>query len=175
MITKETLKAYDQFISQRGLQLEAIIVGGTALNLLGYISRQTRDVDIVSPELSDELKQASKDFAKTIPNLWEDWLNNEPSSLIDILPKCWELRLQDLFQGDALQLKTLGRTDLLKTKLFAYCDRGTDLNDCLAMSPTAEDLDDSLSWVILQDTNEMWPEHVRRSFNDLKQRLAHDS
>lgn len=175
MITKEILKSYDQFLQQRGLQLEAIIVGGTALNLLGYISRQTRDVDIIAPELSNELKQASKDFAKITPNLWEDWLNNGPASLTDILPIGWENRLQDSFQGKALQLKTLGRDDLLKTKLFAYCDRGTDLADCLAMNPSKDELDDALRWVILQDANELWPDHVRNTFADLAKRLSHGS
>ena len=130
------------------MHLEAIIVVGTALNLLGYISRQTRDVDIIAPELSDGQKQTSKDFAKTIPNLWEDWLNNGPSSVTDILPVGWEVRVQDAYQGMAIRLKTLERSDLLKTKLFAYCDRGTDLADCLAMSPNSEELHDALNWVL---------------------------
>ena len=108
MITKNILDAYDFFLQQRNVHLEAIIVGGTGLNLLGYISRQTRDVDIIAPELSDGQKQTSKDF-------------------------------------------------------------------CLAMSPTAEELHDALHWVIDQDTNELWPDHVRASFLDLQQRLGHDT
>ena len=171
MITKDILDAYNQFLEERGLALNAIIVGGTALNLLGYISRQTRDVDILAPELSEALKLASEDFAKTRPTLWSNWLNNGPSSLVDILPTGWETRLQDSYIGTALRLKTLGRPDLLKTKLFAYCDRGTDLSDCIAMRPTPEELDDALAWVILQDGNELWPNHVRASFEVLTQQL----
>ena len=171
MITKDILDAYDTFLEERGLQLDAIIVGGTALNLLGYISRQTRDVDIIAPELSEALKLASEEFAETIPTLWSNWLNNGPSSLVEILPTGWETRLQDSYIGTALHLKTLGRSDLLKTKLFAYCDRGTDLSDCLAMKPTPEELDDALTWVILQDANPLWPEHVRASFEVLTQQL----
>ena len=173
MITIDILQAYDRFLRKQGLHLEAIIVGGTALNLLGYISRQTRDVDIIAPELSEELRQASKEFAKTIPNLWEEWLNNGPASLTDILPKGWEDRLQRSFQGKALTLQILGRTDLLKTKLFAYCDRGTDFADCVAMSPTIVELEDALDWVIQQDANSMWPDHVRNRFEALKKRLGH--
>ena len=171
MITKDILDAYDTFLEERGLQLDAIIVGGTALNLLGYISRQTRDVDIIAPELSEALKSSSEEFAKTIPTLWSNWLNNGPSSLVDILPTGWETRLQDSYIGTALHLKTLGRSDLLKSKLFAYCDRGTDLSDCLAMKPTPEELNDALTWVILQDGNELWPEHVRASFEVLTQQI----
>ena len=171
MITKDILDAYDTFLEGRGLQLDAIIVGGTALNLLGYISRQTRDVDIIAPELSEALKFASEDFAKTIPTLWSNWLNNGPSSLVEILPMGWENRLQDSYIGTALHLKTLGRSDLLKTKLFAYCDRGTDLSDCLAMKPTPAELDEARTWVVLQDANSLWPEHVRASFEVLTQQL----
>ena len=171
MITKDILDGYNKFLEDRGLALNAIIVGGTALNLLGYISRQTRDVDIIAPELSEALKLSSEEFAQTIPTLWSDWLNNGPSSLVDILPTGWETRLQDSYIGTALRLQTLGRSDLLKTKLFAYCDRGTDLSDCLAMNPSPEELEDALLWVVLQDANPLWPEHVQASFNVLTQQL----
>ena len=69
-------------------------MGGSALNLLGYIDRQTRDVDIIKPELFDT-KQASIDFAKTLPYLQDDWLNNGPALLDDILPVDWELSPTD--------------------------------------------------------------------------------
>ena len=173
MVTEEILQAYDQFLQERGLSLEAIIVGRTALNLLGHISRQTRDFDIIAPELSEELRQSSIEFAKTIPNLWEEWLNNGPASLADILPKGWEDRLQRSFQGKALTLQILGRTDLLKTKLFAYCDRGTDFADCVAMSPSITELEDALDWVIQRDANSLWPDPVRDSFEALKKWLGH--
>lgn len=173
MITKEILHHFDLFLKKRDLQLQAIIVGGTALNLLGYINRQTRDIDIIAPELSNDIQKASKDFAKEHPHLWEEWLNNGHSSLTDILPTGWDNRLVDSFVGEALHLKTLSRSDLLKTKLFAYCDRGTDLADCIAMAPTEEELNEALQWVIDQDANELWPKHVEQTFVDLKQRLGH--
>ena len=121
--------------------------------------------------MSEALKLASEEFAKTIPTLWSNWLNNGPSSLIDILPMGWENRLQDSYTGAALHLKTLGRSDLLKTKLFAYCDRGTDLSDCIAMNPSQEELDEACQWVVLQDANPLWPEHVQASFDVLSHQL----
>ena len=175
MISKEVLEEYDKFLKRKGLHLEAIVIGGTALNLLGYIARPTRDVDIIAPQLSTKQRQSSREFARTIPGLWEEWLNNGPMSLIDILPLGWENRLQPSFQGEALILQTLGRADLLKTKLFAYCDRGTDLADCVAMSPSPTELEHALDWVIQQDANPLWPNHVRQSFQVLHQRLGHGS
>jgi hypothetical protein len=73
----------------------------------------------------------------------------------------------------ALTLVTLGRTDLLKSKLYALCDRGTDILDCLALAPTGDELDDALPWVSARDANELWPAHVRLTFDDLRRRLGH--
>jgi hypothetical protein len=70
-------------------------------------------------------------------------------------------------------LSTLGRPDLLKSKLFALCDRGTDLPDCLALAPTAEELADCVPWLEVRDGNELWPEHVRTTVADLARRLGH--
>src|SRR5689334_2548541 len=67
-------------------------------------------------------------------------LNNGPSSLVDILPDGWQQRVQLVFSGKALILRCLGRTDFLMSKLFALCDRGIDIGDCVAMAPTAEEL-----------------------------------
>ena len=71
----------------------------------------------------------------------EDWLNNGPMQLVDVLPIGWERRTRSVFIGEALKLATLGRRDLLLTKLFALCDRGTDLADCIALAPSFEELD----------------------------------
>jgi hypothetical protein len=89
------------------------------------------------------------------------------------LPTGWQQRLQPAFEGRALILRTLGRSDLLKTKLFALCDRGTDLPDCVALAPTAAELDEAMPWLAEQDANTEWPEHVRATLADLKRRLGH--
>ena len=106
-------------------------------------------------------------------HLRDDWLNNGPISLTDTLPPGWRDRLQPAFDGSAVKLLTLGRTDLLKTKLFALCDRGTDLLDCVALAPSEAELEEALPWVLEQDANELWPEHVRRTVADLAERLGH--
>jgi hypothetical protein len=78
-----------------------------------------------------------------------------------------------VFEGRALVLSTLGRADLLKTKLFALCDRGTDLPDCIALAPTAGELTDALIWLAEQDSNPEWPTHVKATIADLTRRLGH--
>ena len=82
----------------RGLALEAVVVGGAALSLLGVITRQTRDCDILHPALPPEVLAAARAFAAEVTGRrrqaqGEDWLNNGPSALAPLLPAGWELRL----------------------------------------------------------------------------------
>lgn len=63
MLPRPTLEAFDAWLASRSLQLEAIMVGGSALALLGVTERQTRDVDILHPELSAEVTLAAREFA----------------------------------------------------------------------------------------------------------------
>jgi len=177
MLPRPTLEAFDAWLASRSLQLEAIVVGGSALALLGVTERQTRDVDILDPELSAEIALAAREFAGYQRNqgveLADDWLNNGPIQLTEVLPADWRLRVRSVFDGASLRLTILGRADLLKTKLFALCDRGTDLADCLALAPDAEELAEAEPWLTAQDAHPLWPEHARSTLADLGRRLGH--
>lgn len=175
MKPKETIAAFDFFLNERGLSFDAVVIGGAALGLLGVVSRQTRDCDILHPKLPKKIQDAAKIFAK-IRNregdlLADDWLNNGPSSLTDVLPDGWKDRLQVAYKGKAIVLHCLGRIDLLRSKLFALCDRGIDLQDCVALAPTKEELEEIRPWLEYQDANPDWPAHTRTIIEDLKQRL----
>jgi hypothetical protein len=177
MFPRPTIETFDQHLAHLGLRLEAVVIGGSALALLGVIARETRDFDILAPHLSPEIEDAARSFAAGqrrlgIP-LSADWLNNGPSQLGDVLPPGWQARLQTVFQGRAITLDTLGRADLLKTKLFALCDRGTDLADCIALAPTAAEVADAAPWLSIQDAYPGWPDHVATTLADLQRRLDH--
>lgn len=177
MLPRPTIEAFDRHLADLGLRLEAVVIGGSALALLGVIARPTRDFDIVAPVLPPEIAEAAQAFARAqreIGNeLMDDWLNNGPKQVGDVLPKGWQLRTRRVFEGRALLLKTLGRADLLKTKLFALCDRGTDLPDCVALAPTGDELADAASWLAEQDAHPEWPSHVTATIADLARRLGH--
>jgi hypothetical protein len=177
MDPRPTLAAFDRYLADRGLALEAVVVGGAALNLLGVITRQTRDCDILHPMLPAEIVEAAHAFAADVRAgdgvLRDDWLNNGPSQLGSLLPAGWELRLQEAFRGRVVVLRTLHRSDLLKAKLFALCDRGLDLPDCVAMAPKPAELAEAVSWLEPQDLNPHWPAHVRATLEDLARRLGH--
>ncbi len=177
MKPKETITAFDSFLAERGLSLEAVVIGGAALGLLGVVSRQTRDCDILYPKLPQAIEDAAKAFAKTRSKggdlLADDWLNNGPSSLTDALPTGWKDRLQVAYQGKTITLHSLGRIDLLRSKLFALCDRGIDLQDCIALAPIVSELEEISPWLEEQDANPDWPAHTRATLDDLKRRLSH--
>jgi hypothetical protein len=171
------LAGFDRFLMERGLHLDAIIVGGAALNLLGVISRPTKDCDVLWPHLPEEIAAAASAFAAAMRRqgepLADDWLNNGPASLVAQLPADWRNHLRLAFVGVALRLHVPGREDLLRSKLFALCDRGIDLADCIALAPTIGDLAALRPWLDRQDGNPDWPAHVGEVLDDLRTRLGH--
>lgn len=177
MDTRKTVEAFDRFLPRRGLSLDAVAVGGAALNLFGIITRPTTDCDILHPELPQQIVESAAAFAAEVRAggevLADDWLNNGPSSLARHLPEGWSARVQPLFAGKALRLTALGREDFLRAKLWALLDRGLDLADCVALAPTAAELAHLQPWLEEQDANPDWPEHVRATLADLGQRLGH--
>jgi uncharacterized nucleotidyltransferase DUF6036 len=173
----EVVTAFDRFLAGRALRREAVVIGGAALNLLGLMSRPTKDCDILHPELPVAIAEAARAFVVEMRAagevLQDDWLNNGPATLAHVVPDGWMTRLQPVFSGTALELSTLGRGDLLRSKIFALCDRGIDLGDCIALAPSADELRELAPWLEAQDGNPDWPEHVRGTVADLARRLGH--
>jgi hypothetical protein len=173
----EIIPLFDEFLVERNLRLEAVLIGGAALAMQGVITRDTRDCDIIEPDLPAPILEAARAFAGKLSNqgevLREDWLNNGPSQLGLILPEGWRTRLQATYHGKVITLWSPGREDFLLTKLFALCDRGLDLGDCVVLQPTREELSAAAAWVVLQDANPDWPAHVQATFLDLGRRCGH--
>lgn len=173
----EIVQKFDQYLHQNNLKFEAIVIGGAALSILGIISRQTQDVDVLDPEIPSEITLAAKAFAKIEgikdTSLNENWLNHGPESLRKYLRPNWRMRQQPLFKGDAITFTTLGRIDLLGTKVLAYCDRGTDLKDCIDLKPNREELIEILPWVEQYDLNPDWPKYVQGQVKELAKRLGY--
>jgi hypothetical protein len=60
--TQAIVLAFDQHLAERRLQFDAVVIGGAALNLLGVVSRLTKDCDIPHPEILNEIAEASRGF-----------------------------------------------------------------------------------------------------------------
>lgn len=172
---KDVIKEFDLYLDSKNLEFNAIVIGGAALNIMDVTTRVTKDVDLIDPEIPEEIKKASVEFITAHPefNLDKDWLNNGPISIIRDLPTDWRLRAVEIFKGKSIILSTLGRSDLLKTKLYALCDRGIDLADCIQLKPTLDEINEALPWVLKGDASELWPDRVNEMINALKEKLGY--
>lgn len=171
------LPRFDAFLAARSRRLDAVVTGGAALALLGIISRETRECDLLEPELSEELQEAARAFAADLraqgETLRDDWLNTGPAALGRLLPDGWRGRLQLAFRGEVIELWCLGRSELLLAKLWALCDRGLDLGDCVALAPDPLELTQAEAWISVQDLHPDWPAHVHATLRALAERLGH--
>jgi hypothetical protein len=176
MDVRTTLTKFDEYLAQKNARFEAIVIGGAALNIMGVIQRDTIDVDCLDPSVPAEILKLAAEFRRSFPELKliEKWINNGPDSLMRDLPKGWRKGVVPIFSGKVLHLTTLSRLDLLRTKLFAFCDRDQDLQDCIALKPSAREVDACLDWVSERDANPEWSENVRGHFALLKKRLGYD-
>lgn len=175
MEVNNIIRAFDEYLFSKKLSFDSIVIGGAALSIMGVIDRETRDIDCLDPKIPLEILQASENFRSENPhlNLAAKWLNNGPDSLVRELPSRWRLRIVPIFNGKAIHLSTLGRSDLLKTKLFALCDRDFDFQDCIKMNPSQEELDKCFEWVSERDANPDWRKNVENHFAELKKELGH--
>lgn len=177
---KSVIGEFDRFLESKGLAFEAVIIGGAALEVMGVIDRATVDVDVLVPTIPEEIQKAAEDFRavyfkRTGETLIEKWLNNGPSSLTRDLEPLWKARITPVYQGRALILHTLGRRDLIASKLFAFCDRDErDLGDLIRMLPTRAELLEILPWVTNRDANPDWPKHVKEKIGKLARRLGYE-
>lgn len=173
---RRIIPEFDAYLGARRLKLRAVVIGGAALQLMGVIARPTKDCDVLDPTVPAEILRAADDFAKlhTADGITAGWFNNGPASFVRNLPQTWTTRLQALYSGTALELLTLGREDLLRSKLFALIDRNIDLPDCVALQPTRDELHSLLPWLSDQDGNEDWPRYVHDVLGQLAQELGYE-
>ena len=140
------------------------------MQLMGLTDRVTKDCDVLSPQIPSALKLASQAFADA-HGLSREWLNNGPESLIRDLPPGWESSLLPLYRGVHLKLSTLGRLDFIRSKLFAFVDRGIDLQDLLQLKPTAAEIEELRPWPSERDANPDWPKYVELRLTELLEEL----
>ncbi len=172
MDTNAVFRALDHELHTLGLQRDLVICGGAALIAMGVIARETRDVDVLDPLLDAELLEAAKRVGKRL-GLAEGWLNNGPRTLVKELPRDWEERCTEVFQGDALLVRSIGRSDLICTKLYAAACRTDDVPDLVRLKPTSAELKFAESWTLERDGSEIWPRIVSECIAEVRRRLGH--
>lgn len=171
---KEILTELDQELTAASEQRTLVVCGGGALLAVDVISRTTRDIDVITPELDPVLQKIAAEVGKR-HGLEPGWLNNGPASLARDLQQGWRERTTLIYRGRSLVMESLGRRDLLATKLFAFCDRDEqDLEDILQMRISWSEVAVWEDWLLERDASELWPGRVRARLTILKQRLGHE-
>ena len=78
--------------------------------------------------------------------------------------------------GKALTFVTLGRPDLLKDKLWGFCDlREQDRSVILALKPSCNELLETAKWEKGQEAHPSWPDHVDSRVKELFKDLGYES
>jgi hypothetical protein len=164
------LRATGELLARRGASAAIVVVGGTALNLLGVIARATRDVDVIAtatPRLNgpptgihapDPLPEALVEVVALVARelgLPADWLNTTVAGQWQTgLPRGFEARITWQRHG-GLWLGLPGRSDLIHLKLYAAADdvgpASRHFKDLVALKPTATDLEAARAWIATQD------------------------
>ena len=171
-------------------QYHIVVCGGAALMALQYVTRVTRDVDIVALRDAEgalrspsPLPQALLEAADTIApefGLEKGWLNNGPSSdeggLYQMgLPQGFLERLHHHRYGEHLTVSYVGRIDQICFKLYAAADRGGyHITDLQALKPNDEEVLLAARWSMTHDTSEGYKGVLKTLLKELGyERVSH--
>lgn len=161
MDTLAIFRALNEELKSRTISRNLIICGGAALIALKIVTRGTKDVDVLAPKIDQDLNDAAEAVAALL-KLDKRWLNNGPASLVKELPDDWESHCTEVFQGSNLVVRSIGRRDLIYSKLYAAADRTDDIQDLVELKPTEKELDKAAALVLQQDASEIWPKIVEQ-------------
>ena len=172
MDIKNVFESLSEELASRGLFRELTICGGAALIALNIIGRETKDVDVLIPKIDADLNLAAEKVAVKL-KLNNRWLNNGPAMLVHELPHDWKEKLEVIYKSENLIVKSIGRRDLIYSKLYAAADRIDDIEDLVSLRPTEEELKEAKELVLKQDASDIWHKIVDECVNNLKKRLGH--
>jgi hypothetical protein len=175
---ERALTLLDAALRRRGdAHVELVVIGGAALSILGFVSRPTRDIDVlaIAGESNGVVRLSSasvmlQSIAVAVGEVADaaglppDWLNCGPTALLDHgLPEGLEGRLISRRYGDALTVHFADRADLIPLKVFAAADTGVGRHteDLAALDPTCEELLEGARWARTQDPSQGFADALR--------------
>ena len=168
-----------ELLRERGLRYELLAIGGGALQLLGLITRPTRDIDVVAmvtdadvvamDTLPGPLMQAVADTAAVF-RLPTTWFNAGPQSLTAFgLPHGILERAHRRAWG-GLVLHIADRRDQIFFKLYAAVDQGPrskHFDDLRRLEPTSAELKAAAAWAQTHDSSEGFRGELRGALREL--------
>jgi hypothetical protein len=187
---EEALKRLnDKMVYAHFEPLHLVSCGGASLNLMGWVSRSTGDVDIICAaqvnargkiELTPDTP-LPKQFSELVAEVGHDlglkdnWLNFGPAPLVEFgLPQGLEERLQPKSYGACLTLHVIGRLDQIHLKLYAVLDPKTrietHLGDLMDLEPTEEEVRVAVNWLLNRKTGR----EFRWKLKQALERIGHE-
>lgn len=177
--THELLAALGEQLAVQGDRYELVVIGASALLALGFVTRPTRDVDLLAlrdggqlisadplpPPLAAARTRVSRDFG--VP---ADWLNAGPRSLLDLgLPAGFVERLETSAYGEALTVSFASRIDQIHFKLYVVADQGPGkhLSDLRALEPSRDELIRAARWTRTHDPSAGFRDSLERVLGQL--------
>jgi hypothetical protein len=149
------------------------VIGGSALQALGFIDRPTKDVDVLALRDGTTLRRAdplppplkeARDLVARDFGLQEEWLNSGPTSLLDFgLPRGFLDRLVTRRYGEALTAHFASRLDQIHFKLYAAVDLGPGRHetDLRALNPSRDELLTAARWTREHDPSPGYEQSLR--------------
>lgn len=191
-IPEEALRAVGELLEFEGHSIAIVVLGGSAMILLGFVSRATKDVDVVAlaaassgktilrrPEpLPDPLARAIKRVAVDM-GLEPDWMNAAAGGQWDtgLPPGLGERLIWRDYAG--LRVGLVDRQDLVFFKLYAAADHtgpgSVHYQDLLALRPSPSELENAAAWIATQDASEGFTRIVDKVIRSAERDVARRS
>ena len=165
----ENLKILSEWLSVKypDNTFELVVVGGAAM-ALNEFKDQTRDIDLLLPEiLPAALKEgiAHVSRAKRLP---PEWINTNAANIlkklkpIKGLPEYFNEISRTIDIGDNLKITLIGRQALIGMKLLASSPSYTKhTDDIRSLNPRKEEIEEAVRFVLSIDNDELRKEDLR--------------
>ncbi len=176
MRIREIIGDFDRYLAACGHSFEGLVIGRTALELMGIQTPARLDleprVEVVYPQLPEIVIEAAEAFASARA-LSPGWLHGcSATDLVIRLPKGWTRRMRlTTFSGRSIFLHSLARPDLIAGRLLAYLEGRASLDDCLVLGILPGDLQRSREYLLEQHSELSWEEQVDRVLRRVEQAL----
>ncbi|HWO71278.1 MAG TPA: hypothetical protein VNP94_11085 [Actinomycetota bacterium] len=174
------LSALGEQLHALGGRADVVVIGGAALQVLGYVERPTRDVDVVglldgarlreAEPFPETLREAAARVARDF-GLPAEWLNPGPTDLVRLgLPDGFLRRVHTRTYGPALTVHFADRFDLIHFKLYAMVDQGGGRHetDLRALRPTPEELVAAARWARTHDPSDGFRQQLEAALHHLE-------
>ena len=153
---EEVLRAVGDLLEAEGVQVGVVVVGGASLNLLGFVSRTTDDIDVIARV--EGAGCAGREAASTgTPAGCPGACRRQGRARLWVATNLDEHGGRGTVAAGAASVA--GRRTLIALKLFAAVDQGprsVHYQDLVMLAPAADELEHAVGWVRMQDASDVF-------------------